>query len=186
MKIDLTEKLQNLGKKGHGLCGKNADLEYGGQIKVLKAYYENSTLTALVRPYASIVPADKSDFYPDDDDPAYNNETAEEKATRDYETYMDYATELVCGEDWPGEWDGDYWVLNMGDQTITLNVQSPEDPLDVAWQSKAVALLYDAIFAHCAGFQQSMGDLARALEKTNMGAYLDETWQRGGFDLEEE
>lgn len=149
--IDLTDNLKNLGRRQHGLCGKDADLDYGGQIKVESAYYyETNThcyIEAKVRPYASICHGEEYDF----------------DSEEDFEVYIDLMTEIVCMSGWPGDYDGDYWVISMGEQTITLEWKEEEPPQTEEEKGKATRSLYDAIFKHCAGFQNDMTNLLKSM-----------------------
>lgn len=91
--IDLTENktLKGCGRRGHGLNGKDADLDYGGQNVVNSArWFAEDHIEIEGRRYAAIVP--REDWI---------------------EEQLDSAQELVMGCDRAGsEWDGDYWVFS--------------------------------------------------------------------------
>jgi hypothetical protein len=160
--VDFTEELKSLGKRGHGLCGKNADLDYGGQIKVVSAILELGNeppvATIMLSVYANIC-----------------TPTDPEKA--------EIATEIVCGEtDCFGEWTGeDYWTFDLG-KTIRkigrnnaayyyLYVEMPfidpveTEPEDVNKETYA-EFAYKAVFKDPSiqDFQASMADLAKTID----------------------
>lgn len=160
--VDFTEELKSFGKRGHGLCGKDADLDYGGQIKVISAILQldNDPPTAqlVLSVYANICS-------PND----------EEKA--------EIAEEIVMDENqYHGEWTGsDYWCFSLGEtfaKTLNHNndsyylyVEMPfidpveTDPEDVD-KNKCAEFAYKAIFNDptIKDFQESMADLAKAID----------------------
>ena len=149
--IDVTEKLQAYGRKGHGLCGKDADLNYGGQIVVKEAHIDMDDFArAVIRPYAAIVPAE------------YDEDRF--KSEDQHEAYMDDATEIIssCGYRCPDGWDGDYWTFTMGDKTVSVEY---DEECDTDESIEAVVLkLYHAIFAYCADFQKEMTEVQKLIE----------------------
>jgi len=151
--IDLRPELEAMGKRGHGLCGKDADLDYGGQIKVLEAWwFESGSIEASLSVYASIVPNEQGD-----------NETDE-----DYEAYTNVCQECVCGVGYSGYWDGDYWVMSL-EEPYTLEIQHDwdDDKTDEENVSSAVSEIYEAIFKDPAivQFQAEMTYLSKAMER---------------------
>jgi hypothetical protein len=88
--------LKGHGRRQHGLNGKDADLDEGGQIVVKSAWWrEDGTVEVDVQMYASICP--------------------DEEKTDD-EAYMEAC--VCCLEGLQVEWDGDYWT---GGPAISFN-----------------------------------------------------------------
>lgn len=89
VQLDEDKCLKGYGKPSHGLCGKDADLDAGGQIVVTEAFWiEDDTVTAKVGCYATLAPGE---------------EWTEEQ--------NDSAQETILGSGYPGEWTGDDWIL---------------------------------------------------------------------------
>jgi hypothetical protein len=107
--------LKGYGKRGHGLHGKDADLNPGGQIVVDEAWWiDDGIVRADVTCYASLVPGE---------------DWTEEQ--------LDSAYETVAGSDQAGEWDGDYWVCTY--KTQIKYESNLED------EGAVIAELYDRI-----------------------------------------
>jgi len=144
--------IKGYGRRQHGLCGKDADLDEGGQIVIkslevvdpLRA--ENLRLDAEVYCYANIC---------EPDDPE-RRETAEE---------------IVCTwNDYPGEWTGsDYWTFH---HWAKVSVDVTVDEVDEAEGIAAECIfdivaerLHTAITKHpeVIAFQSSMCALRAAI-----------------------
>ena len=94
--------------RGDGLNGKDADLDASGQNIVTEAWwFSDGVIRIRGRRYASIVPP--------------------EDAT---DEQMNIATGLVCDCGYPGEWDGDYWVI--GEDYELAGIYDNDDKLDDA------------------------------------------------------
>jgi len=159
--VDFTKKLKSLGRRGHGLCGKDADLDYGGQIKVNSAILmldnDPPIATLKLNIYANICS-------PNNDDKA------------------EIAQELILDENrYYGEWTGsDYWCFSLGqtfaqalnhnDNDYYLYIEMPfinleDEPEDVD-KNKCAEFAYKAIFTDptIKDFQASMADLAKVID----------------------
>jgi hypothetical protein len=147
--IDLREgkTLKGYGRRDHGLNGKDADLDYGGQLVVKQAWwFEDGKITIDASGYAAIVPRE----YPED------GETQEH-----FDRYMDMATEVVCGgPGYSGEWDGDYWVFS-NPFSLTLQLDWDDSLTDEENIDAALALAYDALEKANAEFEREMTQLAK-------------------------
>ena len=161
--IDLTDLLKRMGKVGHGLCGKDADLDYGGQIVVESCYwFEDDMIKAVVTPYATICEPAQGD---DESDTDYDIRRSE------------YSETVMNWSDYPGEWTGDEWVFHMKTQRSThpfgthgfevVKYYEWEDDLtNDENEQAATEAIYRAIFSNqqIKDFQQSMMKLAQAAE----------------------
>lgn len=135
--IDLTEDktIKGYGRRQHGLNGKDADLDYGGQNKVNAAWWrEDGTIEIEGVRYASIVPSD---------------EWNEEQHT--------LAQEIIFDVPYSGEWDGDYWVFS---DPYSLRFASDAEDVDAA-----CAAAYEAICKDSSRFEACMTELAKELER---------------------
>ena len=138
--IDLQDgrALKGYGRAQHGLNGKDADLDYGGQNYIKSAlWFEDGTIHIEGRRYASIVPCDGAS-----------------------DEQIDVATAIVCDSCAPGEWDGDYWGLGE-DYSLDLhldwnNGKSEEENIDAACRPAS-----DAINADSEDFENDMAETAK-------------------------
>ncbi|MBI9082702.1 MAG: hypothetical protein JEZ11_03835 [Desulfobacterales bacterium] len=151
--VDVAETLARFGRVGHGLCGKDADLDPGGQIKVVSACYFDAGETwraeARLQVYANI-------------------------CSPEGEEEGEIAESIIMDENqYHGEWTGsDYWCFSMRSPLISSNdvhVVSVNFPIDLDNEPTpdAVAqLLSDAIWSdpEIKAFQASMADLSRAID----------------------
>ena len=156
--ILVTVELEKLGRVGHGLAGKNADLDPGGQVRVLSAWVE------LDRP-VPIAVAKIS---------AYANICCPEEADR-----AETAEFIVCDETrWDGEWTGsDYWTFGTGELDIRIELpwldplEDIGDNVDREWVSapclsRIVHALYSAIFQddEIKTFRSAMAELSARID----------------------
>lgn len=103
--LDENKTLKGYGKRGHGLCGKDADLNAGGQIIVHEAVWtEDGIVRCEIEGYATLSPSEEW--------------TEEQK---------DSAQETVMGSGQPGEWDGGSWVCTY---KTTLKYESQHENED--------------------------------------------------------
>lgn len=150
--IDFTKELEELGKFGHGLAGKDADLDYGGQVKVVSAYVEFDKAPPIanvkIMAYANIC-------QPND----------EEKA--------EIAEFYVLDETgWEGEWTGsDYWTFTLESPYYEIEFDCPwidpvEDDPDRVDKNRVAHEAYKAIFADqgVKDFRSAMADLAKTID----------------------
>ncbi len=142
--IDLTEDrtLKGYGRRGHGMNGKDADLNYGGQNVVESAFwFEDGHIEIEGYRYASLVP--------------------DEEWT---EAQTAAAQEMVGWLSYPGDWDGDYWVMN--DQ-YRLTVDCPWNDEETEEQNikRACRSAYDAINANSKNFEQELTDVSKAFDR---------------------
>jgi hypothetical protein len=147
--IDLCEDktLKGYGRRGHGLNGKNADLDAGGQNVVLSAWwFVEGQIEISGQRYAVISPC--------------------EEAT---EEQMGIATEIVCCTSYNGEWDGDYWVMTE-DYSLLIQHEWDDDLTVEANTEAALAACYDAIRADSAEFEKVMAELADDVCEQTKGA----------------
>jgi hypothetical protein len=152
--FDITAVLEGLGKRGHGLCGKDADLDNGGQIKVLNAWVnDDDHAGAVLSIYANIC------------EPSQNDDESEEA----YEERRDAADQLVASWDaYSGEWTGsDYWAFSLARPSfeIMCSYSWDNDKTDEENQEEAAGTLYKAIFTDgkINAFRQSMTELNKAM-----------------------
>lgn len=140
--LDLREgkTLKGYGRTDHGLNGKDADLDEGGQNVVREAYwFDSDTIHIVGSRYASIC------------------------GSEDWtEAQWEIATEIVCDAPEPGEWDGDYWVLT---QDYELHVTCPwsDDETEEENIKRACAAAHDAICEDSKAFEESMSALSKAM-----------------------
>jgi len=114
--LDEDRTLKGYGKRGHGLCGKDADLSEEGQVVVENATWtEDGIVKCDVECYAALCP-----------DEGWSSEQ------------KDSAQETVIGSGQNGEWDGDYWVMTYSTQIRYESELEDEDAV--------IAELYDKIF----------------------------------------
>lgn len=139
------------GRKGHGLNGKDADLNEFGQNVVEEALWFRDDGAVLVtgRRYASVCPPVNDDGETD-------------------EAASEIAQELVIDCDYPGEWDGDYWSIG---ESYSLRVPCQWDDALTEEQNldNAKALVNAAIDEDSALFEQTMRDLNAAISKIPRG-----------------
>lgn len=161
--IDLTEKLERMGRVQHGLCGKDADLDYGGQIVVTSCYwFEDDIVSAVVVPYATICEPMQRE---DESDTDYDIRRSE------------YAETVLNWSNYPGEWTGDDWIFHMKTQRsthpfgthgfeVTVKHEWDDDLTDDENENAATEAIYNSIFKNqdIKDFQQSMMELAQAGE----------------------
>ena len=157
--VEFVDELKALGRRGHGLCGKDADLDPGGQIRVISAtlYLDRDIPEAIVEVevYANIC-------CPVDDERA------------------EIAEAYVMDEtSYHGEWTGsDYWCFSLDDpfncgNIKALNIKFPDiDPLvDESEINKnyLAQKAYDAIFgdAEIRDFRLNMADLLKMIDEIN-------------------
>jgi hypothetical protein len=127
------------GKPGHGLNGKDADLDTCGQNVVEEAWWhENDTIEIRGRRYAALVPSEDWS-----------------------EAQLDVATEIVCGAGIPGEWDGDYWVLSE-EYSLTVPCAWTDDETDEQNLDRAKAAAYAAIEKDSEAFETEIAGLNEA------------------------
>ena len=142
--IDLTDgyTIRGYGRSQHGLNGKDADLNYGGQNKVKSAWwFESGKIQVDGTRYASIVP---------------NDEVGDD--------LLDIGAELVAGCGYAGEWDGDYWVVSE-DYSLTLQLDWNNDLTDERNIEAACQFTVDAISKDSHAFETAMAELAKDVEK---------------------
>lgn len=133
------------GRRGHGLNGKDADLDVGGQIRVNEAWwFDSDEIQISGRRYASIVPGEEWT-----------------------EAQRDIAQELVCDCAYPGEWDGDYWVLGEN-FTLTVPCAWNDEESDEANIARACQAAVTAIEADSAQFEAAMTQLNEDFTNINM------------------
>jgi hypothetical protein len=151
--IEFTEELQNTGRIDHGLCGKDADLDPGGQINIIDAMLilDHEPVYALVKMnvYANICCPDE-------------------------EKRAEIAGEIVCDETrYPGEWTGsDYWTFKISDDRYwEIKIDCPHiDSLETDHTTlDKVALANfcnDEIFKNqeIVKFQKAMADLSKMID----------------------
>lgn len=153
------------GRRGHGLNGKDADLDPYGQLVVKEAWWHaDGTLEIHARGYASLVPAEidslcealkkfeGKDLDPDSDE-----------ASDAHASYMDYCHEVVCGDGYEGEWDGDYWVLGH-DIHLKLDLQWDDELTEEQNKNKALALAYQELEKDNAEFEKAMRACNEAMD----------------------
>lgn len=127
------------GRRGHGLNGKDADLDEGGQIRIEGAWWtEDDTIEITGRRYASIVPGEEWT-----------------------EAQRDIAQELVCDCGYAGEWDGDYWVLGEN-FALTVPCAWRDEESDAANIERACNDAVEAIELDSTQFQATMQELNQA------------------------
>jgi hypothetical protein len=149
------------GKRGHGMNGKDADLNYGGQcllksIEVLDPIgADNMELRLDIHCYATIC------------EPSEHDDETDEKL----EQRREVAGEVVCTWDasYPGEWTGDDWCFDT-DITATVPITVDEyDEGSFGNQKKVLEVIaqriYDAITSNkeISAFEKSMTALAKAI-----------------------
>lgn len=159
--VDLREErtIKGYGRRQHGLNGKDSDLDTSGQLYVKEAWwFVEGGIKVVARGYASLVPADASSFepyvlkqHPDLTDPDVIERICDEMRS----VYMDHCFELVCGEGWEGEWDGDYWVLGH-DIELDLELAWNDDLDDDANTAAACALVQDELHKANQEFEEAM------------------------------
>lgn len=134
--------LKGYGRKGHGLNGKDADLDECGQNVVDEAWwYDDNTITIEGRRYASVCGDD------DWDDDQWN-----------------VAQEIVSGEGIAGEWDGDYWVLT---QLYTLRTAClwNDDETEEQNIARACKAAMEAIDQDSKTFEDAIRGIHKAFEE---------------------
>ena len=149
--IDITVNLESLGRRGHGLCGKNTDLDPGGQILVCGAVVlpdRNIPIISIkVRVYANICCPEEPEL-------------------------SDIAESCVMDQtQYNGEWTGsDYWTFSLQDQepyVIEANLSSvdvPDDADDID-KNKIAQVAYNAIFSddEIKSFRKAMTNLSKTI-----------------------
>lgn len=142
--IDLTngQSLKGYGRAGHGLNGKDADLERSGQITLDSAWWlDDGVITIAGTRYATI--AQDEDWS---------------------EAELDLAAELVCGCNIHGEWVGDEW--NLSEQfSLRIDFPWPDDDTDEEAITKATEAAYKAIEKDSERFERELGLLHHALDQ---------------------
>jgi hypothetical protein len=141
--IDLAEDgtLKGYGRKQHGLNGKDADLSAGGQNKIKTAFWFEDHIEISGHRYASIVPSE--------------NWTEEQK---------DSAQEMVCGCGYPGEWDGDYWIVGE-DYRLNVPCEWKDYLSDKKNIDRALRFAYKAIMKDSRPFEREMAGLSAAFNE---------------------
>ena len=142
--FDLAEDktLKGYGRRGHGLNGKDADLDECGQNAVTVAVWDDAdTIHIQGRRYASLVP----------------DENWSEEQT-------DLAQEIVSGAGYPGEWDGDYWILSEP-YSLTVSCVWNDDESEEQNIERACKTAYDAIAKDSEAFEAEMAALNKAFEE---------------------
>ena len=144
--VDLTDEfMRAYGRIGHGLCGKDADLDYGGQIRVVFFGVSDDYLIAEFEPYATICSNDE-----------WDKET------------LEFAAEIIWNSDIPVEWDGDDWGAYDAKTTIKVPLGAA-DAAEIKklsdLDSETIEKAYDAIFEACGEFQKKVAYLSKELDK---------------------
>jgi hypothetical protein len=157
--IDLAEDqtLKGYGRRGHGLCGKDADLDEGGQVIVNEAWwFECGTIKVSGYAYASICPEDSDEF---------GNEY-------EYDEYMNVMQEVVSGCGYPGEWSDDYWVLRL-DYELKCDFEWDDTKSDEENTEAATRRAYDLITEdkEIEDFQTEMEYCSNAMSKEKWDAF---------------
>jgi hypothetical protein len=150
--VEFTGELERTGRVGHGLCGKDADLDPGGQIKVKGTFLilDHKPPYAVIRlsVYANIC-------RPEDEEQA------------------EIADELVFDENsYPGEWTGsDYWCFSLQEEGYEMKVEYPHiDPIETEPEDinkEELAMFANkAIFSDpkIKAFQDCMSNLSKAID----------------------
>lgn len=146
VQLDQNKTLIGYGRQGHGLNGKDADLDYGGQLVVNSAWWiETGKIEVDATAYASICHASRDEF----------------ASEGEFDTYMDEATEIVCGSNYEGSYDGDYWVLTFP-ISLRLELEWDDDEPNIA---AACALVHDRLIEAAEPFATKMTELAKALQR---------------------
>jgi hypothetical protein len=162
--IDLRDgdTLKGYGGRRHGLCGKDADLDEGGQVIGKEAWWhEDGTIEIRCRYYATIVPTEEYEFQADEEAEALR--PVEQAA---YDGYMDSCSEFVAGAGYSGEWTGNDWSLG-GDLHIRENFDWDDDKSEGQNVEAATDKAYDLIMDHAdvKAFQQEMAQCSQAMDK---------------------
>jgi hypothetical protein len=135
------DTIKGYGRVQHGLNGKDADLDYGGQNRVSEAWWmEGGTISISGHRYASICPGEHWD-----------------------DQLMDAATELVIDCGYPGEWDGDYWVIGE-DYSLSLTLDWDDEKTEEENLKAARAAAVSAISEDSAAFESAMTALAKSMD----------------------
>jgi len=156
--LDLTNNLESKGRIGHGLCGKDADLDYGGQIRVISCYWHSEgDIIAELSVFATICEPSQRD-----------NET-----DSNYESRLEeYADIIYFANEYGGNWTGDDWEFWLSDDMspkpyivkIGLdwdNSLSDKDNISLATDSIYAAIWEDPKIK---AFQNNMMELSKAGE----------------------
>jgi hypothetical protein len=161
--VDLMPVMRNYGKGDRVLlCGKDADLDPGGQLSVINAWLNEDTgkLAATLYVYANICEPCQHD-----------DETVEA-----YEQRQELAGEVVCTwNDYPGEWTGsDYWTFWLEPSPYQVEcdgvpTKSQEEGLEMTPEelNKQAGILVKAIFdcQEIKAFRQNMAELSKAIDE---------------------
>lgn len=156
---DLAEDstLKGYGRRGHGLCGKDADLDYGGQVVVKEAWwFADGIIKVSGHAYASICPAEAYEF----------------GSEPEYDEYMECMHEVVCGCGYLGEWSDDYWVLHL-DYDLKCDFEWDDAKSDEENIEAACSRAYDLIMEdkEVKAFQDEMEYCSKAMSKEKWDAY---------------
>ena len=92
------------------LTGKDADLEPWGQQGIEFVSCDEDNVHIVVHGYKTHVGTDVSLNLP----PEIEND--DEKYDAALEAYLDAAQAVICGNGWPGEWDGDSWYMTFREE----------------------------------------------------------------------
>lgn len=171
---DIDEKCRNghaikgFGKPQHGMNGKDADLDSGGQciVKMLETLDPTGAPSMLVRihlrQYANVCEP-YVEGYEDETDEQYNER---------YNQAMDEANEIVCSESlWFGGWTGsDYWCFSNElhiDVPIEVELYEEIGAGDKDAIRYLCAELADAIYSakELEPFENAMSELNEAIGK---------------------
>lgn len=142
--LDLADNytLKGHGRKGHGLNGKDADLDYGGQNKVNTAWwFEDGKIQVDGTRYVSIVP---------------NSNASNEQ--------LNIAESLVIDCGYGGEWDGDYWIISES-YSLNLSLDWNDELSDEQNVEAAIDLALTAINKDSEAFESDMTELAKEVER---------------------
>jgi len=149
--VDITKELEAFAKPGHGLCGKDADLDYGGQIAIVAAFLNEETIEARLRVYATICP-------PEGDEQA-------DIAGEIVGTWADHPSGVS------GEWTGDDWCWSLsnvegGQYLVSIPIPFVSDGDYEADKKRAAQAIHDAIWEDegIKAFRASMTGLAKVLD----------------------
>jgi len=130
--------LISIGKRGHGLNGKNADLDSIGQNVVNEAWwFANGTIQVSGERYANICP-------PED------------------ESKQEDAQGIIWGTDYPGEWSDDYWTMSEK-YSLTVPCEWNDAETDEQNTSRAVETTLVAISKDSLAFETEMASLNRMM-----------------------
>lgn len=168
------------GRLDYSITHKNADLEPGGArgIEVVSTS-DLGTLNLIAHGLMTITGKDVCLNVPAD--------FTDEQYEKAHEAYLDQVESLVMGCEFPGEWDGDDWILSVAvpfsitmkpggptgidwDATVELAVEAAERALE-EWRREMEYIDQQASFL--AGYTHDRDDPTKTLANPPLPAWMD-------------